>query len=234
MTLKSRYFLIYCLILMTLSQLSFAKIQKRSVFVATQADVELIETPGVEFVSKENGIQLYFKKNIIFPLKLNFTDSFGARVEVLLQDPSDIDSHILNPKIIKRKSANGIVYSPPKYCSRLRYDNQNWHYETHLDSLNHKPRIQFSDADFLKIKFQKKIFKKFDKKNVLAVQKIKVSYDYEDTSILDYKGKHPISKTKGHLVYEGEGGFYANFHYAVIPYDKRVLNLSRQTLLKLV
>lgn len=234
MTLRSKQILIYCLILMTLSQLSFAKIQKRSLVIQTEADLFLKSTPGVNLKKVAKGIELYFSDSIQFPLQLSLFDSFGAPIELVLQDPSGFDLNQFEPRIIKRSSPNGKVNEPPLYCSRLIHKQNKWIYDAKKDPLNHYPRVQFSDSDFNSIPNQNKLLTKFDDKNTLTVSHVKVKYDYEDNSILDYKGKHPVTKKEGHLVYEGNGGYYANFHYAILPYHSKYLNLPRQKLLQLV
>ncbi|NUM81796.1 hypothetical protein HUU42_13440, partial [bacterium] len=71
-----------------------------------------------------------------------------------------------------------------------------------------------------------------DGQNVLLLKHITLRYDYEDSHIIDYMGPHPLTG-KPQTIYEGEGGFFANIHYAIIPYDPQIKKLDRQTLLHL-
>src|SRR3990167_8476372 len=99
------------------------------------------------------------------------------------------------------------------------------------DILNKTPTAQLLDPDFLE-GIQYKSYSHFDEKNVLAITKVILRYDYENNRIIDYEG--PSFKTgKKQVIYEGEGGFYANLHYAVVPYYKGIPRMDRQTLLHL-
>jgi hypothetical protein len=79
---------------------------------------------------------------------------------------------------------------------------------------------------------QSRTLRDMDGRNVLLLQKIHITYDYEDSNIIDYERLNPKTG-KLETLYEGMGGFYANFHFAALPYDPRVAELPRQTLLHL-
>ncbi|EKD41542.1 MAG: hypothetical protein ACD_73C00670G0001, partial [uncultured bacterium] len=68
----------------------------------------------------------------------------------------------------------------------------------------------------VKLGKQYKAYAEMDGKNVLLLKKIRITNDYEDSSILDYSGPNPLTGEPQNI-YEGEGGFYANIHYAIIP-----------------
>ncbi|MBI2338980.1 MAG: hypothetical protein HYU99_01235 [Deltaproteobacteria bacterium] len=135
--------------------------------------------------------------------------------------------------IIKNKEANPRKLDiQPALCPRIkRINEQEFIYDGAKDRLNHIPVFQLLDPDAGKGN-QYKAYAEMDGKNVLLLKEVRISYDYEDTAIIDYEGPHPITG-KPHVVHEGNGGFYANIHYAVVPYEKAIPEMNRQTLLHL-
>lgn len=99
------------------------------------------------------------------------------------------------------------------------------------DRLNRLPVYQMQDPDALQGN-QAKTLSEMDGRNVLLLKKVRITYDYEDSNIVDYERIDPKTGER-HPVYEGMGGFYSNFHYAIVPYAKEILELPRQTLLNL-
>ncbi len=105
-------------------------------------------------------------------------------------------------------------------------------YRGESDSLNRFPITQLADLDKAEGR-QAESVRTIDGQNVLLLKSVRLSYDYEDDAIVDERRTDP--KTGRNVeVYEGRGGFYANFHYAVIPYDPAIPTLPEQTLLHLV
>lgn len=136
--------------------------------------------------------------------------------------------------IIKDKNPNPLLLDVlPSLCPRVTLDEKNQAlYHGHDDRLNNIPTMQLFDPDS-KETGQLNIYKNTDGKNALLLKKIKLTFDYEDNSIIDFQGINPFTG-KDQVLYEGNGGFYSNIHYAVIPYDKKILSLDKQTLLHLV
>lgn len=99
------------------------------------------------------------------------------------------------------------------------------------DALNQRPVFQMQDPDALQGE-QAKTVSAMDGRNVLLLKKVRVTYDYEDSNIVDYESYDPKTGRRETL-HEGMGGFYANFHYAVVPYAPEIPELPRQTLLSL-
>lgn len=214
------------------------KLQLRSIeiHVPTQAH---IETPAdIKYTREKNGpYRLYFNERTVFPLQIKITDLFGAHIDELIRDPSHWQKKMISDDIIKNKHPNPVsINNLPRLCPRALLVNEGNNlkliYQGSLDALNDKPHMQLFDPDVTDNKAQRELISKIDQKNILNLKRIRLSYDNEDSTILDYKGPNPLTR-KEELIYEGEGGFYANFHYAVIPYDARVLNLDRQELLNL-
>ena len=138
---------------------------------------------------------------------------------------------MINDGIIGTKDANPqAVDAMPSLCPRLTLSATTAVYNGAKDILNDKPHMQLTDPDAKTSMAQRSLLDHFDGQNVLEMRRIKISYDYEDNTIVDYDGINPLSGEAGHKVYEGEGGFYANFHYAVVPFDERYLALGRQEL----
>lgn len=144
--------------------------------------------------------------------------------------------------IIKTKYANPATLDKiPELCPRARLlynyngEKKSLVYDVTNDVLNQRPILQAFDPDFADTPSQKRLLKNFDTKNLLILTHARISYDYEDSTILDYRGPNPLNAFAGRpqLIYEGEGGFYANIHFAVVPYDARYLTLERQEILNL-
>lgn len=218
--------------------LSSAQAAPRSaqIRIPEQCHVENLDTTEIKKVS-DTSYKLYFKPNTRFPLSFQITDLFGAHIQRSAKDLHDLDNREFTDGIVKIPHANPIyIETLPRLCPRVKIIQEGGQkslvYDAALDILNERPSFQLFDPDFARVPTQLEILKNFDNKNVLHITHVKITYDYEDTSILDYQGPHPITGAP-HLVYEGEGGFYANFHYAVIPFDNKYLELGRQELLNL-
>lgn len=104
-------------------------------------------------------------------------------------------------------------------------------YRGEKDSLNRFPITQLSDPDKNEAR-QAESVRLIDGRNVLLLRSVRLSYDYEDDAIVDERRSDPKSG-KTIEVQEGRGGFYANLHYAVLPYDSSILSLPEQSLLHL-
>lgn len=110
--------------------------------------------------------------------------------------------------------------SPPVYL-----------YRGEKDSLNRFPITQLTDPDKNEGR-QAESVRLIDGRNVLLLKSVRLTYDYEDDAIVDERKTDP--KTGQSVeVREGRGGFYANLHYAVLPYDPSIPGLPEQSLLHL-
>jgi hypothetical protein len=126
----------------------------------------------------------------------------------------------------------------PSLCPRLKAlaaepdsSTTRFVYQGQQDRLNQVPMYQMHDPDVLQGE-QHKTLAEMDGRNVLLLKKVRVRYDYEDSNIIDYERFDPKTGERV-TIHEGMGGFYANFHYAIVPYAKEILELPRQTLLSL-
>lgn len=214
-------------------------ISRRSSTVIVPQHCGLLTPPGIKSERvTANSYRLYYSHDTVFPLRVKITDLFGAHVEFTLHEPKDVYNLTVPHGRITSPQAN--VYSLsilPKLCERAVLSGEGKKfliYEGKKDIANHIPTLHLLDPDMTENLAQFAATLAFDDKNVLSLVRVAITYDYEDTAILDYNGPHPVTGKEGHLVYEGEGGFYANFHYALVPYDARILKLDRQTLLHLV
>ncbi|HEX5033399.1 MAG TPA: hypothetical protein VFW62_02865 [bacterium] len=122
----------------------------------------------------------------------------------------------------------------PALCPRLEIQTgrpNRYLYRGESDSLNRFPITHMTDPDKTEGR-QAESVRLIDGRNVLLLKSLRLSYDYEDDAIIDERKTDP--KTGQSIeVREGRGGFYANFHYAVLPYDPAVSALPEQTLLHL-
>jgi hypothetical protein len=178
--------------------------------------------------------KIYFKSGAVFPKTFRVFDFFGAHIDFSVADPYQLHRMVIKAGRVETPYANPVYIDKiPKLCSRTQMKDGQLVYDAGHDILNRKPSIHLFDPDYQGSAEQKSILKIFDDKNILMITDVKINYDYEDNSILDYEGPHPITG-KPHMVYEGQGGFYANFHYAVMPFRAPYLRLSRQEMLALV
>jgi len=187
--------------------------------------------------------KIYLPENFKFPFTIKAIGPMGGTVIKKISSPSELKSLKIREAVIANKKANPkSLATLPLLCPRLKIieklslnnsKNQKIEYEFvydgALDRMNHIPVFQLLDPD-ARLGVQYKTFSEIDTKNLLLLKKVEITHDYEDTEIIDYQGPHPIDGSD-HIVHEGEGGFYANFHYAIVPYKKNVLNMDRQTLL---
>lgn len=187
-------------------------------------------------VKNEPGSSLYFlnwKETPSFPFVLKIIGPWGGFIEKKVFSFNEIKNLEIPTGIITNKNPNPPSLSMlPLPCPRLeKKEDGSSLYKTLEDVLNKIPTAQLLDPDFLE-GMQYKSYSHFDEKNVLAITKVILRYDYEDNRIIDYEG--PAFQTgKNQVIYEGEGGFYANLHYAVVPYYKGIPRMDRQTLLHL-
>ena len=211
----------------------------RSIRVTVPAQSTLQTNSGtvVALPHKENEFKIYFTFFSHFPVTLTVTDIFGAHVTESFADPSQLQNLVIGDGIVRVRLANPPTLTIlPELCPRAELittgGKKSLLYHAARDILNQRPTIQLVDPDVRYVPAQQHSLDHFDNKNVLTVQHVKIKYDYEDTNILDYEGPHPMTG-KNEKIYEGEGGFYANLHYAVVPFEERILHLSRQELLNL-
>lgn len=193
---------------------------------------------AVPILGQKGEFKIYFIKNSFLPIRLTVSDLFGASKTYEFSDPSQLVGFVSVPGIVQNKAANPIHLDIlPKLCPRLTIESQQgaYHaaYDAAADILNHRPTLQLADHDARFSTTQREILKNFDDKNILTITRVKIRYDYEDTAIVDYDVPDPMTGKPSRVIHEGEGGFYANFHYAIVPYEERYLHLGRQELLNL-
>ncbi|MDO8520282.1 MAG: hypothetical protein Q7T11_09005 [Deltaproteobacteria bacterium] len=169
---------------------------------------------------------------LLFPLKLEVNGPFGGLITRLIPTAPQLNQLKISEGIIVGKEANPRTLAVlPTLCPRLEKGRNGYHYDGTEDRFNHTPLFQMMDPD-IKTGKQKLTYSEMDGKNVLLLNRARVTNDYEDTGIVDYDGPHPLTG-RPQRIHEGDGGFYANFHYAIIPYQKEVTTMDRQTLLHL-
>lgn len=207
-----------------------------------------VQAPGFAIESGEATGQYtgYLDEKTTFPINLTITGLFGGIVKKQIPSLSQLSSLKVGSGIISSAETNpNEVEHLPSLCPRVYVDHkkpfpsepelvsqENFLYATNEDRLNHRPIFQLLDPD-AKEGEQYKAYAEMDGKNTLLLLKVALTYDYEDSEIVDYDGPHHQT-SKPHKIFEGDGGFYANFHYAVVPFSKKYLELDRQTLLHLV
>lgn len=181
--------------------------------------------------------------NRTFPFILKARGPLGGWMEFSINKPSDLLKIHIPESIIKDKDTHPqTLKSLPKICPRVSLEvvgrqQQNNEplfkatYHAKKDTLNQVPLFQLLDDDFL-TKDQYKSYSEMDGKNVLLLKRVTLKNDYEDNRILDYEGPHPLTQ-KNIRTYEGDGGFYANLHYAVVPFNSKYTRLGRQEILHL-
>lgn len=209
--------------------------------VSVPPQCEITSTANVKIgPNREGRVKISFNKNTVFPFELTVTDLFGAHIRKLVLDPRQLETWQVPQGIIKIKYANpAILDKIPELCPRAQLvyndEKKSLVYDVTNDILSQSPVLQAFDPDFADTPAQKRLLKNIDTKNLLTLTHARVSYDYEDSTILDYRGPNPLDAfaSKPQLIYEGEGGFYANIHFAVVPYDARYLKLGRQEILNL-
>lgn len=190
--------------------------------------------PTIKKGKKLNKISLPPKRDV-FPIQIIAQDPIGLKKTYLFGSFDSLKDFEIKSSVIQNKNPRPkrILFFP-KLCSRLQWSQDKKSpviYDASLDALNHVPSAQILDPDITKGQ-QYKTFSEMDGKNVLLLKEVVVKNDYEDDRILDYEGPHPLTGKK-QKIYEGQGGFYANFHYAIVPFDKRYSKLNRQDLLHL-
>lgn len=189
-------------------------------------------------IRKEKFYLMHVPGTVKFPLVMNVVGPMGGLYEAELSSLQKLKGFKVPVGIIKNKDANPRKLEKlPQFCPRVKIIPDNagvphFLYDAHDDRLNRFPAYQLFEPDLL-TGSQISSLTQMDTKNVLKIRSVQISYDYEDTGIVDYAGPHPLTQ-EPHKVYEGDGGFYANFHYAVLPYEKEIMQLDRQTLLHLV
>lgn len=195
-----------------------------------------VEAEGVEIKGnlKKGKYKLNFPEDLIFPLKLKITGPFGGIIIKTISSPDELENIKIKTGIVESKSSNPKNISfLPKLCPRLKMDESpgQFYYDAESDRINRIPFMQMMDID-AGAEGQYKTYEEMDGKNVLLLLSARVTYDYEDSNIVDYEGPNPLTGER-HVIHEGEGGFYANIHYAVVPYRRDILKMDRQTLLHL-
>lgn len=192
----------------------------------------------IEFRETHQDYRVYLKPQASFPITIHVKGPLGGHVMKVISKPEELKQLVFQNGIVQTKPANPeYIDTLPELCPRLqehtylekkRITKKNI-YRTELDKLNSQPTIQLLDPDASQGE-QYKSYAEMDDRNYLKISHVKITNDYEDERIIDYDGPHPITG-KPHRVNEGPGGFYANIHYAVVPYRKDVLSMDRQTLL---
>lgn len=195
-----------------------------------------INNQQVPQIPVPHGFKLALNPHLNFPFTLSATTPLGLNWAREINSPAETSTLTVPIGIITNKDTKPQKISTlPQLCPYLSNDNSyeqtTLHYDAQKDPINHFPIMHLLDADFRQGQ-QYKSFSEMDGKNTLELKKAIVRYDYEDTDIIDFNGPNPITG-KMQTVHEGDGGFYASFHFAIIPFDQTVLAMDRQTLLHL-
>lgn len=193
---------------------------------------------ALPILGRPGEFRIYFFKRKTEPVKLAITDIFGVTKVFEITDPSTLQDLEFRTAISAQQTANPTTMDVlPKLCPRIDLKKHEAQfkaiYRGDEDFLNHKPSLHLAEKDVRYAPGQSQLLESFDSKNSLKLVRVRIKYDYEDSGIIDYTGPNPITDEPGHIVHEGDGGFYANFHYAIVPFEPRYLNLSRQELLNL-
>jgi len=220
----------------------------------TQVEVEGIPIRS-DFAKGIHRLSLPTKIN--FPLTITIKGPVGGKVVKELDSLDQLRSLSFKSGVIKDPNTHPVTLEfLPKLCPRVRIaetgdpmarvipiaslqqklpseepPSLNFIYDGGTDSLNHIPFFQLLDPDARKKK-QPLTYTRIDGTNVLLIERVQIKNDYEDSRIVDFLGRDPITG-KEKVLMEGLGGFYANFHYAVFPYSEELKNLDSQTLLHL-
>ncbi|MFO1464148.1 MAG: hypothetical protein U1F66_10265 [bacterium] len=173
--------------------------------------------------------------------KLRARGPFGGEVSATLSPAWAGQAYQFSSGVIANRDPNPSALPVlPTLCPRLQAvetpgiktgDTPRFVYQAAQDRLNRLPLGQMGDPDAMEGQ-QAKSVAEMDGRNALLVKRISVRYDYEDANIVDYERFNPKTGER-QAVFEGMSGFYANFHYAVIPYAPGIADLPRQTLLHL-
>lgn len=225
------------LIFRTLSLMTLATLS----LLVQASEIKEIRTPiythvtsfGTEINSNEDKSRHTISSIITYPITLEFKGPLGGIVRKKFMNQSELELFTLEADIIRDKNSHPeTVDVLPSICPRvILQHNRVPRYLGQFDRINHIPTAQLLDPD-VKNGQQYKAYTEIDGKNVLLLRHVKITNDYEDSSILDYSGPNPITGVHQDI-YEGEGGFYANIHYAIIPYIKGIDKLGRQEILHL-
>jgi hypothetical protein len=173
-----------------------------------------------------------------FPRQVQALGPLGGRVERQVKNWMELASLQIPTGIIADRDPNPEKLSVlPKLCPRLELvagaekGSRAYLYQGSLDRLNHVPMLQLWDGTGWQNDHYLS-YRLMDGSNVLLLKKITLHYDYEDSNIVDYAGPSPKTG-KPTQVHEGSGGFYANLHYAIVPFRSEYLGWNSQELLHL-
>lgn len=178
-----------------------------------------------------------------FPLAIAAQGPMGGKTERWVASSQELNTLHIPSGIISDKDPNPPrLEMLPKLCPRLQLasgkkeNTRAYVYQGQDDSLNHIPMVQLSEGDAWRGE-QYRSYSGMDGRNVLMLKKISLRYDYEDSAIVDYRGVSPkTGKTES--LHEKNSGFYANLHYAVVPFreeyrgwnDQQILHLAQGSL----
>ncbi len=201
-------------------------------------------TPGNQSTITSSGkkYSLVLEDPVHFPITIEAHGPKGGLVRQWIQSPNEFRPLTFAQGIVLPKDPNPeTIPVLPLLCPRLQGNI----YHGEHDRLNHIPVFELLEPDARakehngqsgqkNISFLPpyKAYSDIDGQNVLLLKSITLTYDYEDSSIVDYEGPNPLTG-KMQTVHEGNGGFYANLHYAILPYEKKITQLDTQTLLHL-
>lgn len=184
---------------------------------------------------KDGVYRLTFTDDSRWPLKVQAAGPMGGIATQEISDSNQTKTLTFKNGVISETDSDpqNIAFIPT-LCPRLRIVEEDvrlkFIYDAKTDRLNHIPVLQLMKPDAEKNLYE--TYLRMDGKNVLQVHGIKLSYDYEDASIIEYVGPDAVTGEIRTLK-EGYGGFYANINYAVIPYSPQIAALDTQTLLHL-
>lgn len=208
---------------------------------------EMVSTPGFANPDQELVIKLppysriemeKMPGELVFPFTLKIFGPLGGVVEKTISSRNELKSLNIRTDIIPLKDPNPKTLPfLPEICNRVTIQSFHAIYDGAEDPLNHFPVFQLLEPDSNRannhgghVLLPNQSYSQMDGVNVLLLKSVELKYDYEDSGIIDYVGPDPVTGEPV-TVHEGDGGFYANIHYAIVPYDKKILEFDRQTLL---
>lgn len=201
-----------------------------------------LSAPGVSFESEKNMSRHVpvLSRDVVFPFNITAYGPLGGRTLRTVRTPSDLHGMTIQEGRTMIENSNpAFLEVLPRLCPNVVPQTslfhlgeslpKEWIYQGEKDPLNNVPGLQLFDPDKLTGQ-QYRTFTAMNGKNVLSLKQVRISYDYEDENIIDYTGPDPVTKNPV-VINEGDGGFYANFHYAIFPHDGDLKKIDPQTLL---
>lgn len=165
------------------------------------------------------------------PVSLELKGPFGGivRETVYPRVGPSLENHniVFKSGIVRTKLSNpDYLDILPALCPRVDLQKEGLMYRGEGDILNTTPVLQLMDPDAKFFEDADQTVKAFDCSDVLLVEEVRLSFDYEDPSL-----RNAVSPS-GEIYAEDRSGFYANFHVAVLPDGEALRALSPEDLLR--